>query len=77
MFRATVAAGFGLCAMLGVAGAQPVLDVGAVPNLTAQARASYAIFLRMNLPPAVSAADSLAARTMRFSCLVPPASSTR
>jgi hypothetical protein len=54
MFRATVAAGFGLCAMLGVAGAQSVLDVGAVPNLTAQARASYAIFLRMNLPRAVA-----------------------
>jgi hypothetical protein len=54
MFRTTVAAGFGLCAMLGVAGAQPVLDVGAVPNLTAQARASYAIFLRMNLPRAVA-----------------------
>ena len=54
MFRATVAAVFGLCAMLGAAGAQSVLDVGAVPSLNAQARASYAIFLRMNLPRAAA-----------------------
>ena len=40
--------------MLGAAQAQPVLDVGAVPNLSAQARASYAIFIRMNLPRAAA-----------------------
>ena len=54
MLRATVAAVFGLCAMLGAADAQPVLDVGAVPSLNTQARASYAIFLRMNLPRAAA-----------------------
>ena len=54
MFRVTAAAAFGLFAMLGAAHAQPVLDVGAVPNLSAQARASYAIFLRMNLPRAAA-----------------------
>jgi hypothetical protein len=58
MFRITVAAAFGLCAMLGVAHAQPVLDVGAVPNLSAHARASYAIFIRMNLPRAAAISSS-------------------
>ena len=58
MFRATVAAVFGLCAMLGAANAQPVLDVDAVPSLNAQARASYAIFLRMNLPRAAAVSSA-------------------
>ena len=54
MFRVITASAFVLCAVLGAARAQPVLDVGAVPNLSAQARASYAIFLRMNLPRAAA-----------------------
>ena len=54
MLRVTAAVTFALYAIVGVAHAQPVLDVGAVPNLSDQAKASYATFIRMNLPRAAA-----------------------
>ncbi len=45
-----------LCCLPGAAGAQPILDAAAVPNLSAEGRASYNRFLALNLPRAFALA---------------------